>query len=299
MRLFAGRRNLILALLAAIVVVAALLWRIGVDNSRADPTVRRASMALADWPVGAPPVRVLLISDMHVGNASTDAARLARVAKIANRAKPDLVIAAGDFVARAEHARGEQAKVLRDAFAQIRAPLGTVAVLGNHDNWTSPKEIRRSLTAAGVTVIENTAIRRGPLLIGGAGDSVSGHTQMGPVFNALKRLEADKPGARLYVGHSPDIVTWIPRGALLLSGHTHCGQIVLPLVGPVVRVSEPFGNRFICGVVHDRGKTVVVTAGIGTSTLPLRFGAPPDMWLITVGPPPGRKEAPKPSSPAP
>lgn len=68
---------------------------------------------------------------------------------------------------------------------------------------------------------------------------------------------------------------------LLLAGHTHCGQIVLPLYGPVAQVAAP---RYRCGIVHERGNMIVVTAGLGTSTVPLRFGAPPDLWVLTLGP---------------
>jgi hypothetical protein len=69
----------------------------------------------------------------------------------------------------------------------------------------------------------------------------------------------------------------------MLAGHTHCGQIRLPWYGAVSTMSE-YGDRYACGRVDEAGKTLIVGAGVGTSILPLRLGAVPDMWLIALGP---------------
>lgn len=67
----------------------------------------------------------------------------------------------------------------------------------------------------------------------------------------------------------------------MLAGHTHCGQIRLPFLGTVSYMSE-YGAKYACGVVFENGKTLIVGAGLGTSILPLRLGAVPDMWSITI-----------------
>ena len=89
-------------------------------------------------------------------------------------------------------------------------------------------------------------------------------------------------GARVVLTHDPDPAAYLPPG-LVLAGHTHCGQVVLPVIGSVESVSTQ-GNRFACGLIRDRGRVVVVGAGIGTSNLPIRIGAAPDWWLLTLGP---------------
>lgn len=266
----------------ALALALAAGWR----ASRADPVVRMAAIGLADWPRGAPAVRVALAADIHLGNASTDPRRLARVVALVNGARPDLVLIAGDLVAGYDPAAARrEGPALRAALARLRAPLGVVAVLGNHDNESDPGAVARALQGAGATVTENAAVRRGPLVIGVSGDTVSGHARLGGALNGMRRLLAAGPGARLYLSHSPDIVRWLPPGpALLLAGHTHCGQIMLPLIGAPVAVSRVHGDRYRCGIVRNGNRTVVVTAGIGTSNLPLRWGAPPDLWLLTLGP---------------
>ena len=150
--------------------------------------------------------------------------------------------------------------------------------MGNHDEWTDPALIRRALGQAGVTVLDNQAVRRGPLVIGGAGDAYTRHQDMPKLSAAMRGFE----GGRLIVSHSPNLAPVLPADVpLLLAGHTHCGQIVLPLYGPVTEVASP---RYRCGIVNEHGKTVVVTGGLGTSVVPLRFGAPPDLWLLSLGP---------------
>ncbi|MBO9621801.1 MAG: hypothetical protein J7500_03725 [Sphingomonas sp.] len=73
------------------------------------------------------------------------------------------------------------------------------------------------------------------------------------------------------------------RFGLVLAGHTHCGQIVLPLVGALASASR-FGERYRCGIVREPGRITIVTSGLGASVLPLRYGAPPDWWMLTLGP---------------
>ena len=92
------------------------------------------------------------------------------------------------------------------------------------------------------------------------------------------------PGARILLSHSPDPFPRVPGDVgLMLAGHTHCGQIRLPLIGAVSTMSD-YGDRYACGLVRENAKVLIVSAGLGTSILPLRLGAPPDLWLIRVGP---------------
>lgn len=269
----------LLQILAILGAMLAILWVWGIYNARADPIVRRASVPLPDWPRGAAPIRVALISDVHIGNASMDAARLTRIVSQIDALKPDLVLIAGDFVYGHDPvAAGRYAQQFIAPLAALRAPLGVVATFGNHDEGTDPGLILTALQQAHVVVLRNQAIARGPLAIGGVGDVFSGHDDLGATLGALNHVS----GARVIVTHSPDLAPLLPPTyPLLLAGHTHCGQVVLPGLGPVSKVAA---ERYRCGMVREGARTTIVTGGLGTSGVPLRFGAPPDLWLVTLGP---------------
>ena len=266
-----------LLLIVALLVAALFSWMH--HEARADPIVRRATIGLPGWPAGQKPVTVLLLSDVHIGSAAMDAARLTRIIKQINALKPDLVLMAGDFVFGHDPVAGERyAAELVKPLTRLHAPLGVVAVPGNHDYWAGQVSVPRALWQANVTMLINGATVRGPLAIGGVADVYTRHADVRATMHALDRL----PGAKIVVTHSPDVTTKMPGEiALVLAGHTHCGQIVAPLYGPLSSVAR---ERYRCGIVRDGNRLTVVTAGLGTSAVPFRFGAPPDMWLLTLGP---------------
>jgi predicted MPP superfamily phosphohydrolase len=270
------RRLLLFALVLA--VLAAVPVAIGYRSATSDPVVRRASVSPADWPARAAPVTIALLSDVHIGNAAMDRDRFARIATAVTALKPDLIVLAGDFIAGHEPSDAAAAPELAAGLARLRAPLGVVAVLGNHDHKTSAARVRAVLEQAGVTVLVNGAVRRGPLAVGGVDDLVTHHDDL----PATRAAMAAVGGARVLVSHSPDVAPRAKAG-LVLAGHTHCGQMLLPLYGSPVTISR-YGDRYLCGLVREGARTTIVTAGVGTSMLPLRWGAPPDLWLVRVGP---------------
>lgn len=245
-----------------------------------EPTVRNARIAVAAWPSGAPPLRLLLISDVHVGGPDMPPERLHRIVGQINRLSPDIVLIAGDLVtdkrlATRHYSHDEAVAPL----AGLRPRLATIAVLGNHDHWRDAAAARRALSRAGIRLLENQAVQVGPLAVGGLDDDFTGRADLPATLEALKALE----GPRLILSHSPDpFADPAPGVFLMLAGHTHCGQIAPPLIGPLSTMSE-YGHRYACGMVREGGRTLIVTAGLGTSGIPLRLGAVPDMWLVEVG----------------
>ncbi len=273
--------------LGVVLLSFSLLAGWGYRSARAIPVVRRTTIALPNWPTGKPPITVALLSDIHIGSPATDVARLVQVVGQINALGPDLVLIAGDFVAGHDPVKGLQyAALLTRPLAGLHARLGAVAVLGNHDHWTSRRAVRAALEAARVTVLANEAVERGPVSVIGIDDGFTGRADIPASLASANPL----PGARIVLTHTPDTAKALPPGsaALVLAGHTHCGQAMFPFIGPVVinspRLRRPlYEPRYRCGIIQDPGRTVVVTAGIGAS-LPLRFGAPPDIWLLTLGP---------------
>lgn len=258
----------------------AILW-LGYRNATADPVVRRGQVAMASWPRGAPPIRVALLSDIHVAGPDMPPARLDRIVAQVNALSPDLVVIAGDLVS--DKRVGTHRYPVAQAVAPLgglRARLGVFAVLGNHDHWRDAAAFRRELPRRGVQVLANEAVRAGPVVIAGADDPYTGRADPSALGRSASRLA----GPVVTLAHSPDIVPRLsPRFGLVLAGHTHCGQIALPMLGPIATMSD-HGDRYACGMIREGGRTTIVSAGLGTSLLPVRFGAPPDFWLITLGP---------------
>lgn len=278
---YGGRMRLILRILLVPLLLCGAIALYGFLEARADPVVRTATIRLPHWPAGQRPVRAALVSDIHVGNAVMDAARLGRIVDQVNALHPDIVLLAGDFIAGHGERNGrEDSRSLVAPLSRLRAPLGVVAVPGNHDWWTDPVAVTRALREAHVTVLSNRAVERGPLAIGGIDDETTHHDRPTETIAAMRAL----PGAPVLMTHSPNFASARLAGApLLLAGHTHCGQIVLPGIGPVAPLM-PLLRQRLCGLYREPGLAVVVTGGVGTSVAPLRIGAPPDLWLLTLGP---------------
>lgn len=275
-RLIRAVRRVIL--LVAVAAGAALLF--GYWQATSEPSLRSARIALRDWPAGARPVRAVLISDLHVAGPDMPPERLRRIVDRINALRPDVVLIAGDLVG--DKRLSTRRYPLREAIAPLaalRARLGVVAVLGNHDHWRNAAAARAALRSAAVMVLDNRAVALGPLAIGGVNDDFTGHARVAEVVEAVRALR----GARLLLSHSPDPFPQVPSDiGLTLAGHTHCGQIVLPWVGAPATMSR-YGDRYRCGFVRENGKLLLVTAGLGTSIAPLRIGAPPEIWLLTLG----------------
>lgn len=246
--------------------------------------VRRVEVLSEQWH-GAP-LTIAAISDTHVGSPHVDAARMGRIVARINALRPELVVLLGDYVGfhkpDVERSPAENQEILGGVatFAALQARYGAVAVLGNHDVWYSRERIMTALQDAGVGALWNRhlVISRsgGPVVIAGIADAWTGD----PDFAAA--LDGAPPETdTIILSHSPDPFPDMPRNAaLMLAGHGHCGQVTIPLIGrPIVPLRNP---RYACGLIEEQGAALYVTAGIGTSIIPVRFLNPPEIVLITV-----------------
>ena len=270
-------RGLLLLAFVGVALLAKGYW-----NATRDPVIRTAAVEVPDWPAGQPPLKILLLSDIHVAGPDMPPARLAHIVDKLNRLKPDLVLIAGDLVSEKRTATHiySAAEVVAP-LGGLRAPLGVVVAPGNHDHWFKPDALRGELETRGLRVLQNEAVKLGPLVIGGVDDDYSGHDDVPATLAAMDRIG---PGVPLLLTHSPDIVPAVKRPvAAIFAGHTHCGQIRFPFIGALTYVSR-YGDRFACGDITDEGQRIFVGAGLGTSLLPLRFNTPPDAWLVSLGP---------------
>jgi len=207
---------------------------------------------------------------------------LRRVVSETNSVHPDLILLAGDFVIHGVLGGHfvppeSMAAVLRD----LKAPLGVYAVLGNHDWWFDGKRVASEFSKAGICMLEQQAKEvtdiRYRFWIVGVGDLWEGAHD---VKAALDQVRDDDPV--LLFTHNPDLFTEVPeRVALTMAGHTHGGQVYLPLVGRLI-VPSGYGDRFAIGHVVEDGRHLFVTPGIGTSMLPVRFLVPPEISVLVL-----------------
>lgn len=273
-----------LVFLLLLLAVAALGFR----SATGVPVVREVDLPLRDYPAAARPIRLVLMADLHVHRLGNPPRRVAKIVDQINRLRPDLIVIAGDFVGGNWIRTSYSAQEAVAPLGRLRAPLGVYAVLGNHDSDVGEGKVAKALRDLGVKVLINEAVRVGPLALGGID---------GRVLRTAKEWQARRdafyvrlartPGVKVLVAHRPDEANWAPPWVpLVLAGHTHCGQIVLPLIG-ALRTGSDFGDRYRCGVVREGPRVTIVTAGVGTSKVPIRIGAPPDVWLVTIRPPIG------------
>lgn len=299
-RLLRGRRIFLGWSVAGIVAVG---WVLGVWAFLVEPatlTVRHVTVESASW--RGPPLRIGVISDTHVAAPHTDVARIERLVARMNAERPDVVVLLGDYAGGHEPARvraaPETSEILRgvEAFKGLSSPLGTWGVLGNHDSWFDDAAIDAALGRAEVTVLDNRAGRvarpEGAFWFAGLADMHS--PREGPRVGATLGEVADTAPV-IVLSHWPDPFREVPRGvALTLAGHTHCGQVNLPVLGRLVHASEA-SKRWPCGLYDVGGRKLFVTGGVGVSILPVRFRAPPEIVVLTLrGPAPLDPRAPGP-----
>lgn len=249
--------------------------------------VRRVAIQSAAWT--GPPLRLGVLSDTHVGEPHMPARRVEAIVARLGEERPDLLLLVGDYVgghapmsARDQADRNSIAQGLA-AFARISPPLGRVAVLGNHDWWYDGPTVEAGLRRAGVVVLENNAVRIAPagsaFWIAGLADDDS--RRAGPsVSEALAGVPAGEPV--IVLTHRPDPFENVPSTvALTLAAHSHCGQVNLPWIGRPI-VPSPGSRRWPCGSYDEGGRKLFVTGGVGTSILPVRFRAPPEIVIVTL-----------------
>ncbi len=226
-------------------------------------------------------LKIAVISDLHGGAPFIDAAKVARVVALTNQARPDLILLTGDLNGHVYFRPSRPVAEVIGRLKPLSAPLGVHAVIGNHDRWEGAARVTALLKKAGIPVLENAhAVLRGP----------SGPFYLVGVGDAEKKADdpelalRDVPRAAdaLCFTHSPDNFPKLPRTcALTIAGHTHGGQVKLPLLGRLV-VPSDYGQRYAAGLVRENGKALFVSTGIGTSILAVRLGVPPEIAVITI-----------------
>jgi len=269
-----------IALAVLLVVIALLVWAILIEPGRV--VAREIRVPIERWPDGLGPLRIAAIADVHAGAPHMTLEALGEIVATVNAARPDVIVLLGDYVIHGIiGGRFIEPEPIAAVLGRLRAPLGVFAVTGNHDWWYDGPRVTAALEAAGIRVLEDSAAllpaRGRPVWIAGVGDL---WTRPADVPRALAAVPPDAPV--IVITHNPDLFPDVPARVLLtLAGHTHGGQVDLPLLGRII-VPSHYGARYAIGHVREDGRDLFVTPGLGTSILPVRFRVPPEISLLTV-----------------
>jgi predicted MPP superfamily phosphohydrolase len=229
----------------------------------------------ARWPAGVKPLRVGFVSDLHAGPTTHPGLIREAIARVRALA-PDVVLLGGDYV----YLDVTHLEVIAREVETIEAPLGRFAVMGNHDLWADDGVIQARLEGAGARVLVNA-----PAHLPAPYDfvSVCGMDDPWTGIRDPKRAFDGARDVRIVLVHSPRALELVgdERFDVMVCGHTHGGHIALPGPTPIVAVggrAHQFGRRDV-----GRGRTLVVSRGIGATEVPLRTFADPDVVSLTLG----------------
>ena len=262
--------------------------------------VTRDEIAIKNWDPAFDGLRIALIADIHGGSNGASAENIRRVVETTNAENPDVIVLLGDYVSQGSTRQPSPDRPLRmplrevaDNLAGLHARYGVYAVLGNHDGWYGDAEVTAELTRVGYRVLQNEIVsieqNGAKLRLFGLKDHLKLNSWV--TFDGMVRSVVDsypKEGQIIVLEHSPDILYIMnywkhlnPDLKLMLAGHTHGGQVWLPILGAPF-VPSFVGQKYAQGHIEEEGVHMFVTSGVGTSILPFRFMVPPEVAVVTI-----------------
>jgi len=268
----AGRRTFLKGLLGLGVGALTGTAAYGYAYERHRVAVTRADLAVPRLPPGLAGFRIALLTDVH-RSETVDRPFVERAVDLALDAAPDLVVLGGDFVSWADRRyMGDVA----EALGRLWAPHGVFAVLGNHDD---DRVMPAALARNGVTVLRDARAR---LVVSGERLDLIGLRYWTRDPESLARIARGAAPGTILLAHDPRRLRaaaglGIP---LVLSGHTHGGQVLVPGLGAIAARKFPV----VYGTGRDRDTVIFVSRGIGTVYVPVRFNCPPEVAVLTLRP---------------
>ena len=237
--------------------------------------IERQQVFLSRLPKELDGLRLVHLSDFHYGPL-TDSRHLERAVKAANDLRPDLIALTGDYISQDRIYAAPCAELV----GRLRARFGVFAVLGNHDHWTDAALIADLFRAEGIQLLINEGMRlelRGQSFwLAGVDDTMVGLEDL-----SLALAGSSDDEMRLLLAHNPIILRRAARAGvdLVLSGHTHGGQVTLR---PEKSRSGRPRRRLLRGLGRRGNTQIYVTRGLGTVVLPIRYGCPPEVSVLEL-----------------
>ena len=244
-------------------------------------TVRHARITIPELPPAFEGCRVVLVADTHFGSSWLEKFRRDRIIKTVQAQKGDMIFLLGDYIAAGSlpHYGAMEEKELVRFFSSLKAPLGTFAVLGNHELWYGRKKMTGLLASSGVRMIENEMLLlKGGLTIGGIPE---GATTPFDRKSFSKTAAVVKP--MLLLSHKGDMVKYLtlPEHTVTFAADTHGGQVRLPGIGALSAYLKK-KKELPPGFSERWGKKLFITSGSGGHRLNFRLFCPPEIALVTL-----------------
>lgn len=242
-------------------------------NSRRSPSLSLHDVHSVRIHTGLDGVRIGQLSDIHV-RGGVKPRRLELAVEMMNALQPDFVVLTGDYVSVTAH----PCKALTSALRKLRPPA--YATLGNHDHWAGAQKVRAALWNANIDVLTNEHraldVNGAKLHLVGIDDSVTKHADPEKAFAGIP-----EGATRVVLSHDPKSADFLCRynPALILSGHTHGGQVMIKKLTPAI--ADRIGIKYLSGFFEVNGAVLFVNRGLGAS-LPVRFRAPMEVACLTL-----------------
>ncbi len=274
-----NKRLRVAAAVIPLLLFGLAFWAFLIEPNRL--IVHPETIQIDNWPKELSGLRIAVISDIHTGGPFINDRKLQQIVATTNALSPDLIILLGDYMSpNSWHSHRVEPEVTAAALKSLQAPLGVYSVLGNHDWWYNGEKVRRAFEQNGIPILEDEAAEvrwhdKSFWLVGLA-DLWTRPQHISPTI-------AKVPAGSTIIAltHNPDIFPHLPQSVpLLIAGHTHGGQVNLPLIGtPIIPSAFP---QYTSGHVFENGHHLFVTTGIGTSILPVRFRVTPEIVMLTI-----------------
>ena len=244
--------------------------------------IREETLSIPNWSANLNGFKIVAVSDIHGGSNNVTESKLRELVSLANAQTPDLIVLLGDYISEQRGNKKElrmPVATIADNLQGFQAKYGVYGVIGNHDHWHNQSKITREFERVGIKILDNE-IERIPV-----GDETLNLWGIEDYWKR-RRVPTDVLGDIedkqniITITHNPDSLLKTPDViSLMLAGHSHGGQVNLPILGVVHHVTDP---RLTAGEVVVDGKHVFVTTGIGCSGPQIRFRVPPEIAVITL-----------------
>ena len=214
-------------------------------------------------------MRVVFASDFHIGKFSRE--RLQKIVKLINMQNPDLILLGGDFIKGHSGKNSLDIELQVQELAKLRAPV--ITVLGNHDCKYNRDKVKSALESVGITVLVNSNICFNGLWVAGVDEMQTSTPDVELALNGTS-------SPRILLSHTPDIYYDVCEDVdLILAGHTHGGQVAFPPFGAPL-VPSKYGSKFANRIIEETNNKMIITKGLGTSILPVRFNSVPEIVVL-------------------